>query len=115
MVPGRRSTLTTMRLVVAMGCRGETVARCRLAVPPGTLVRQSAFVDVAARILRWRPLAVVVPRELYDLDPPAFDMVAERAMTSLVPLPRDDVPADALRCVIAHAIRSAEVLRASAC
>jgi hypothetical protein len=103
--------VTTLRLVLALGCRHELVTRTRRAVPARTLVRESSFVDFAARILRWRPLAIVVPIELYALDARTLDTVAARAKSTVVPVPRDDVPADALRCVIAHAIANTMALR----
>ncbi len=103
--------VTRLKLVLALGCRREVIARCREVAPARTLVRDSTLVDATARALRWQPHAILLPRELYELDEPAFTKLAERALSTLVPLPHDDVPAEALRCVLRHAMDSAETLR----
>jgi hypothetical protein len=107
------STLTAFAApaVLAIGCSPELVARCARALEGiGVALRTCDFLNAATAVAERRPLAMVLPDDLYAFDPEEFDALARDVRASLVRV-EDDIPVAKLELLLAAAIDTAATRR----
>ena len=90
---------THVPYVVVVGTTAGVVASCRYAAAVGAsaLVEECSVANVATVCATWRPIAIVVPAEIYDFDASEFDALGRDAGGEVVALPSLELPEDELR------------------
>jgi hypothetical protein len=101
----------TAPTVLAIGCPPDLVARCARALEGiGLGLRTCDFLNMATVVAERRPLAMVLPEDLYAFDPGEFGDLARDVQASLVRV-EDDIPEAKLRLLLTTAIDTAAARR----
>ena len=97
--------------VLAIGCSPDLVARCARALEGiGVALRTCDFLNAATAVAERRPLAMVLPNDLYAFDPQEFDALARDVRSSLVRV-EDDIQVAMLELLLTAAIDAAAARR----
>jgi hypothetical protein len=98
-------------VVLAVGCPPDLLARCARALEGiGVALRTCDFLNAATAVAERRPLAMVMPNDLYAFDPDEFDALARDVQASLVRV-EEDIPVPKLELLLGTAIDAAAVRR----
>jgi hypothetical protein len=95
--------------VVVVGVAPSVVAACRYAAAIGAsaLTEPCSVETLATTCATWRPIAIVVPQDVYDFDSAEFDALARDAGAQVVTLPPYQVPDAELRAWLVERLRVA--------
>ncbi len=111
----RRTTLKRSRVpyVVAVGLPARVTACCRFAgaMAASALVEETDIAGLATCAAQYRPLAIVLIRDVYEFDPSEFDALARDVAAVVVPVTEDE-PDEALKQRMVGEIERAQRLRA---
>jgi hypothetical protein len=113
MKPTDSATLTAVAApaVLAIGCAPDLVARCAQALGGiGVALRTCDFLNAATAVAERRPLALVLPDDLYAFDPEEFDALARDVRASLVRV-EDEIVVAKLELLLTAAIDAAAARR----
>ena len=100
--------------ILVVGCSPGFVARCvPVARSAGATVRGAGIAACATQAARWRPLAIVVPEQLYEFDREAFDALAIDVMAEVFTISSEDAPQVVLEAMIPLSILAASRRRAA--
>ena len=113
MKPSDGSTLPALAApaVLAIGCPPDLVARCARALEGiGVALRTCDFLNAATAVAERRPLAMVLPDDLYAFDPDEFDALARDVRASLVRV-ESDIAVPMLELLLTAAIDAAAARR----
>ncbi len=113
MKPTDGATLTAVAApaVLAIGCAPDLVARCAQALAGiGVALRTCDFLNAATAVAERRPLALVLPDDLYAFDPEEFDALARDVRASLVRV-EDEIVVAKLELLLTAAIDDAAARR----
>ena len=100
---------TEVPYVVVVAVPAHIIASCRYAAALGAsaLIEEATVADVATVCATWRPIAIVVPREIYDFDGSEFDALARDAGGEVVTLPTRELSEEELRRWLVDRLRIA--------
>src|SRR5262245_6320239 len=104
---------TPLPLVLLVGASPGLVERCCDAAAAAAVgVKECDLARLATQAALWRPLVIILPRDLYDFDPSEFDALAKDVGARLVTLVSEDVTIEELEREMVHAVEEAERDRA---
>lgn len=109
----RKNTSSSLRVpsILAVGCARELLARCRAAAASTGLAMNDCDVDVAATLVaEHRPVAIVLPNEIYARHPRELDALARDVKATMVRVDAN-VTKHEIEAMIAGAIQTALLRR----
>lgn len=107
--PRQHTTQKTVAVPVVLVVGGsDLVEHCRAivkspALPPAH-VKRTDLADAATNAARWRPLAIVLTRDVYEFDAAEFDALAKDVGALVVPVASERAPGVALGRTLARAV-----------
>lgn len=108
----RTQTAVTAPTVLTIGCSPELRQRCAQALTAiGTILKHGELAQAPTLVAERRPLAIVLPQELYDFDPSEFDALARDVSASLLRV-EDDISEAILEMLLGAAIDASLARRA---
>jgi len=100
-------TAVTTPTVLAIGCPPSLVSRCAAALSStGALMRSCDMAGAATDVAQRRPLAIVIPQDVYAFDPAELDALARDVGASLLRV-EPDITAAMLELLLGAAIDTA--------
>lgn len=100
------------RIVMAVACEPRTVERCReLALNDGAMFYTCNITVLATVAAALRPLAIVLPGDVYAFDPKEFDVLARDVRAALVVLESETISSSQLEAQLRAAMQQASLRR----
>lgn len=107
--PRQHTTQKTLAVPVVLVVGGtELVEHCRTIVKSPSLppahVKRTDVADAATNAARWRPLAIVLTRDVYDFDAAEFDALARDVGSLVIPVDGERSPGVVLESALTKAV-----------